>query len=813
MIQRSLLCLLPVLMIVLCLLAFLNVPSAIASPVNIDTYVNPERQRETSIAVNPNNPDNIIIGFNDYTSGGCQPSYVYTINGGTNWTYGGSLPRGALAGNPYCDPWLAFDDDGYLYYVALSYASWSYGNQIFVCVGRPDASENVGPLGFGNPQIVDDGSVGENDKPVIAVDRTGGTYYGNVYVAWSRRTGTGGYKIWFRRGTRTGPTTITWTEDGFQVSPADVLYTQGAQVAVGPKGEVYVAHARMKSRSIPDEDALLFSRSLNGGAPGTWTTGVVVSSVTSVNWFVSNTDRGVRHSSFPTLGVSPTTGTIFVAWADRRYGDDDILLSKSTDEGDTWTLPILVNDDQDTDHPNGKDQFHPALTVTGAGNVEVIFYDKRDDPANKLVNLYHAKSTDDGNSFLPNVIITSAATDPDVFAWSEGGLGDYIGIDSMRTVIGTTFICWTDGRVGNTHPQDYNTDIFFDKIVTYVPMITIQLIPDRIRLKVRPFYVSELPICLLSIHGFDDRVWLDFSGVPGADGVFEPSSGIPPFDTTLYLNTMATKEGTYELNIIAYTEKFAYQEVMATFPVTLVVTMDPFILLNTTTTNPGAQIALEAYGFTADSSFYVFFDDELLETGKTDSIGGLSTVIMIPSDTPDGTHTVLVKDETGTEASASLDTPILDEETKTGAPPDDIPPSIGIPSREPAGDVMPDQEVTVSVNVTDAVSGVKNVILSYTIDDGASWTDLPMTYNSASGLYQATISGQAYCTWVKYKIIAYDNAENPAVEDNAGQYYVYHVIPEFPSGIILALFMTLTLITAILAKRKKGNRVEHFHFR
>jgi len=34
-------------------------------------------------------------------------------------------------------------------------------------------------------------------------------------------------------------------------------------------------------------------------------------------------------------------------------------------------------------------------------------------------------------------------------------------------------------------------------------------------------------------------------------------------------------------------------------------------------------------------------------------------------------------------------------------------------------------------------------------------------------------------TYVKYKIVAYDNAENMAVEDNAGQYYTYTVIPEF----------------------------------
>jgi len=56
---------------------------------------------------------------------------------------------------------------------------------------------------------------------------------------------------------------------------------------------------------------------------------------------------------------------------------------------------------------------------------------------------------------------------------------------------------------------------------------------------------------------------------------------------------------------------------------------------------------------------------------------------------------------------------------------------------------------------------------------------------------------------VQYKITAYDNAGNPAVEDNAGSYYVYTVIPEFPSAIILPLFMLFALIAVALAKKNR----------
>ena len=131
------------------------------------------------------------------------------------------------------------------------------------------------------------------------------------------------------------------------------------------------------------------------------------------------------------------------------------------------------------------------------------------------------------------------------------------------------------------------------------------------------------------------------------------------------------------------------------------------------------------------------------------------------------------------------------------APPetDTIPPFIGTPTQDPPSDaVMPEQEVTVMVEVTDSQSGVKNVTLLYTTDNGTSWDAEAMEYNSTSGLYQATIPPQPLGTWVKYKIIAYDNAENPAVNDNAGEYYVYQVIQELSAAVLV---MIISLVSTI----------------
>ena len=136
-------------------------------------------------------------------------------------------------------------------------------------------------------------------------------------------------------------------------------------------------------------------------------------------------------------------------------------------------------------------------------------------------------------------------------------------------------------------------------------------------------------------------------------------------------------------------------------------------------------------------------------------------------------------------------------------PMEDItPPVIGVPIQNPPPEmVMPYQNVTVSANITDAESGVRNATLQYNLNSSATWSTVIMSYNSTSSLYYATILGQSEGTYVKYKIVAYDNADNMAVEDNAGQYYAYTVIPEFPSSLTLLLVMFLSMFAIVLAKR------------
>lgn len=85
---------------------------------------------------------------------------------------------------------------------------------------------------------------------------------------------------------------------------------------------------------------------------------------------------------------------------------------------------------------------------------------------------------------------------------------------------------------------------------------------------------------------------------------------------------------------------------------------------------------------------------------------------------------------------------------------------------------------------------------------GTTWISLNMA-DIFTNTYHTTIPGYENCTWMTYKIVAYDNNGYQAANDNHGCYCNYHVIPEFPSFLVLPLFMSFTFIAVALRERRK----------
>jgi hypothetical protein len=135
------------------------------------------------------------------------------------------------------------------------------------------------------------------------------------------------------------------------------------------------------------------------------------------------------------------------------------------------------------------------------------------------------------------------------------------------------------------------------------------------------------------------------------------------------------------------------------------------------------------------------------------------------------------------------------------------PPAIGTPVHTPETP-GPGENITVSVDVTDEESGVDTVTLSYSTDGGETWNNVTMS-KTTGDTYEGQILGLPAGTQVEYKIIAYDNAGNSAIDDNNGQYYVY-VVTQVPFWmqwwfwIIVVVVGTVALagVAFFLKKRK-----------
>ena len=82
--------------------------------------------------------------------------------------------------------------------------------------------------------------------------------------------------------------------------------------------------------------------------------------------------------------------------------------------------------------------------------------------------------------------------------------------------------------------------------------------------------------------------------------------------------------------------------------------------------------------------------------------------------------------------------------------------------------------------------------------------------HTTSNLYEATIPPQQAGTTVRFKIVAYDHAENTATLDGTEPYCTYQVIPEFPMVMILPLFIILTLLAVMFTRKRK---MRHAGFR
>lgn len=397
---------------------------------------------EVSIAINPTDTSNIIAGaiMRGYPKSQ-EPNYTFqTTDGGVHWTTVPSInPDRRTQG----DDVVVFSGDGvavhgYICFVGL----WEQ---------RPQRTSN----GIFTSRTADKGVTWEapvavidhinsktpmEDKPWFVFDRNPDSpYFNSLYCSWTRFDVYGSddeqdtTQILFARSVDSGksfqPVIRISDKPGTCIDGDNAL--EGATPCVGIDGTVHVVWAGPRGIEMDS--------SRDGGQ--TFGEDRVISE------FVGGWDHDVqgigRANGMPVTGVDlsagPYRGTIYVNWIDERNGDKDVFVMRSRDGGESWSVPVRVNNDG---LGNGRDQFFTWMSVDPAdGSVNVAFYDRRDS-ADTKTRLTLARSIDGGQSF-DNFAISGM---PAFECYPNSFFGDYLGIDAQQGRVAVAFMHFVEAK-------------------------------------------------------------------------------------------------------------------------------------------------------------------------------------------------------------------------------------------------------------------------------------------------------------------------------------------------------------------------------
>ena len=448
-------------------------------------------QNETSVAVNPMDPLNVVAGANDYRvccdftalNDGSGWAY-FSRDGGTTWgnvqvpgltaqTGGqGNFKRVDSAG----DPALAFGPDGTVYYANIVFSRVSMATGVAVSISRD------GGATWGAPNMVayDDSGVYFNDKEWIAAGPNG-----SVVVSWTRfNQGAQGL------GYKESPIVMalsrdggkTWNRQGSPVSDNTHPFNQGSMPMFSSNGTLYVAYEGASPSSGYSQDQMIVARSTDLGQRFTnMEVGRVYDDLDCYPTYGGRqtlTGEHFRLNSYPGFAVDPTNGQLAIVWTDDQgagncgsgatsfTGTSSAVVKLVTSVDGTTFLPPRVISRGDAVFPgvaanNGKiavsyytRAYAPntpvchAVTGNAAGAAPVL-------QATNVCLDYAARTSTDG--FAVEDRLTSESSNPYVQFADGAFIGDYSQIAMGSD--GVSHPVWTDFR-GHPGVNGANQDAY-----------------------------------------------------------------------------------------------------------------------------------------------------------------------------------------------------------------------------------------------------------------------------------------------------------------------------------------------------------------
>ena len=355
------------------------------------------------------------------------------------------------------DPWVQFDDAGNAFVMVLdappfegdfmSGGGWGMSLHRWDSVSRADVASgrtwgrrtpiNLYSSGLEQQLLLD-------DKNTFAVnnagpDRDGRT--GIMVACWGQNIQAAiKQQVACKRSTDGGR---SWPGAAVPVSPPTQQLVIGVHVIADERdpNTFYAVWLHYVPGVVGAPDEMWVAKSVDGGQ--TWLPPVLAAQLNGIPRAFPG--QSFRNLSLP-IAAASRQGDLYVVYADYRpaprpaQDEDgrqaDIMIVKSSDGGITWSAPAKVNRDN-----SNADQFQPYVAVTPSGQVNVAYFDRRNDrrvtrgatvvhPGNFFIDTYLSRSNNGGRSFT-DIRLSHDMWDPSInppISPSGHFIGDYQGL-------------------------------------------------------------------------------------------------------------------------------------------------------------------------------------------------------------------------------------------------------------------------------------------------------------------------------------------------------------------------------------------------
>jgi BNR/Asp-box repeat len=437
-----------------------------STPQNVDVSQRVGNESEEAIAVNPTNPNNIVIVTN-IAEGTAGMFAAVSLDGGQMWT-DRIIGNNDNLGDACCDPSLSFDEFGnlfltYLYNVenevpvALS-TDGGLSFSLIANIAKPPklANRTVGGERRGLFRFVDQPTITAAEGEVWLVFNAGGP----IFATGAPVTGLGQVGA-FSAG---------------QAVPGTNNCTYG-DVAIGPAGQV------MQACNLTETGQGGGKIFVNADPDGLGLAGfgdrvfVTQTHVGGFDFIPPQPDRSVDAEAGLAWDRSGGVhnGRVYLVYTKEQRNESDntdIYVRYSDDNGATWSAGVRVNDDQ-----TKNSQFLPKISLDQTtGNIAVVWYDSRADLGtggpgdtdgipNDDAQFWGAFSTDGGVSFTSNIQI-SAGTSNSHDSGNHIDYGDYSGLSFFG---GLAHPAWAD----NSNSTGNNPDGTLHKLDIYTAAVPV----------------------------------------------------------------------------------------------------------------------------------------------------------------------------------------------------------------------------------------------------------------------------------------------------------------------------------------------------